>query len=146
MALIAITRLRVRSLRYLLPFGWQILLTARQAQRASGFLEGKLIIDAKKTFWTMTAWKGEAAMRDYRNAGAHHRVMPKLLNWCDEASVVQWDQESSSLPDLKDAHRRMVAEGRPSKVNHPSPAQVARQIAEPRPSTVERMLKPVQTR
>lgn len=146
MTFISITRLRIRLLRYLPQFIWQVLITSRQAQRIPGFLGGKLIIDAKKTFWTITAWENEAAMHRYRIEGAHRRVMPRLLTWCDEASVVHWNQESPDLPQLAAAYKRMVEEGRPSKVSHPSPAQVAGQIAEPRLSSVERMLKPIQTR
>jgi len=146
MLFVSVTRLRVRSIQYLLQFIWHVMLTSRQAQRTPGFLEGRLIIDAKKTFWTMTAWENEAAMHGYRNEGAHRRIMPKLLTWCDEASVVHWDQDGSDLPDLQEAHRRMVAEGRPSKVSHPSQAQVARRIAQPRLGNVERALKPVQRR
>ncbi len=110
MAFISVTRLRVRSLRYLLQFIWQVLKSARQAERASGFLGGRLLREAKNTFWTMTAWEGETAMRAYRNAGAHRGVMPKLLDWCDEASVVHWNQESLELPDWQEAHQRMVKE------------------------------------
>jgi hypothetical protein len=32
--------------------------------------------------------------------------MRKLLDWCDEAAVVHWDQEVSGLPTRQDAHRR----------------------------------------
>jgi hypothetical protein len=146
MIFISVTRLRVRSLRYLLQFIWYVLLTSRQVQRTPGFLGGKLIIDAKKTFWTMTAWQNEAVMHGYRDEGTHRRVMPKLRTWCDEAWLVHWNQESPDLPDLLEAYQRMAAEGRPSKVSHPSPAQVARQIAEPRLGNPERMLRPVQIR
>jgi len=142
MLLISLTRLRVRSFRYLLQFVWQALKTARQAERASGFLGGRLLREARNTFWTITAWEDEAAMRAYRNAGAHRAVMPRLLNWCDEAAVAHWSQETSALPEWREAHQRLVKEGKSSKVNHPSPAHVANHIAEPQPSRVERILKP----
>ena len=77
-------------------------------------------------------------MRAYRNTDAHRRAMPKLLHWCDEASVVHWQQDGPGLPDMPEALRRMVVEGRLSKVNHPSPAHAAKQIAArqpPRPGT-----------
>ena len=67
-------------------------------------------------------------MRAFMLAGPHRRAMPKLLEWCDEASVVHWNQESPALPDWREAYRRMVEEGRPSKVNHPSPAHRACEI------------------
>lgn len=142
MAFVSVTRLRVRSFGYLLQFAWQTLLSARQAERTSGFLGGRLLRNAENTFWTITAWKDETAMNAYRIAGSHRSVMPKLLNWCDEAAVVHWNQETSVLPSWEDAHRRMVKEGKPSKVNYPSPAQASNHIPEPEPSRFERTLSP----
>jgi len=45
MALIAATRLRVRSLFYLPQFSWANVLSARQLTNTPGFLGGKLLID-----------------------------------------------------------------------------------------------------
>lgn len=131
MPFISITRLRVRSWRYMPSFVWHTYLSVRQAKHAPGFLLGKMVRDAKNTFWTETVWDTEAAMRAYRNGGAHARVMPKLLEWCDEASVAHWNQENNELPSLQEAHRRMVEIGRSSKVKHPSPAHAAKQITAP---------------
>ncbi len=86
MALISVTRLRVRSFRYI-----------------PGFI-----------FYT------------------HRRAMSKLVYWCNEAAVVHWAQENSGLPDWLEAHRKMVAEGRRSKVKHPSPAHETYEIAPPK--------------
>ena len=126
--MISVTRLRLRSARYLLPFYWHSLRSALQVRRAPGFLGGQLAGERGNAYWTVTAWRDEAAMRAYRTAGAHFRAMPKLLGWCDEASVVHWQQDSPRLPDMPEARRRMVAEGRVSKVHHPSPAHAARRI------------------
>ncbi len=46
--------------------------------------------------------------------------MPRLMVWCDEASVVHWEQAETTLPTWAEADARMRAEGRPSKVRHPS--------------------------
>ena len=70
-------------------------------------------------------WQDEAAISAYRITPPHRHVMPKLLEWCDEASVVHWNQESAELPDWKTAERRMAESGRLSKVNHPSVDQQA---------------------
>ena len=51
--------------------------------------------------------------------------MAKLLEWCDEASVVHWIQETAELPDWRTAEKRMAESGRLSKVNHPSTDQQA---------------------
>jgi hypothetical protein len=132
MPLISVTRLRVRSLLYLPGFIFFALRSARQARRASGNLGVQLLNDANFTFWTSTAWTGEAAMRTFMLAGAHRSAMKKLLEWCDEASLVHWAQDTTQLPDWHEAHRRMVADGRRSKVNHPSPAHEAWRIPAPR--------------
>jgi hypothetical protein len=129
MALISVTRLRLRSLRFLPAFAWHTWASTRQARRAPEFLGGQLAREGARTFWTLTAWTDEAAMRRYRGADAHLRAMPRLLHWCDEASVVHWRQDGPDLPDGAAALRRMVAEGRPSKVLHPSPEHAAGRIA-----------------
>lgn len=142
MALISVTRLRVRSFFYLPQFFWGNELSARQLAHTSGFLGGKLLIDRHRTFWTMTAWEDEAAMRAYRNGGAHRQVMPKLLKWCDEATVTHWNQETSTLLDWPEAYRRMISEGKVSKVNNPSPNHATKQFPEPRVGRLSRAVQP----
>lgn len=132
MALISITRLRVRSIRYLPQFIWYALRSKSQAQRAAGCLAVSVLREANNTYWTNTAWQDEAAMRSFMLSGSHRRVMPKLKQWCDEAAIVHWEQEGGELPDWMEAHQRMVQEGRRSKVNHPSAAHEAFEIPEPR--------------
>jgi hypothetical protein len=146
MVLISVTRLRVRSFVFLPQFLWNTFKSMRQLERSSGFLGGRLLVNGKNVFWTMTAWKDEAAMNAYRTGGAHRRAMPKLLNWCNEAAVVHWTQESSELPFWHEVQVRMVKEGRPSKVNHPSPTQASNQIPGPEPGHIERMLRPTSKR
>ncbi len=108
------------------------LTSSRQAKKTAGNLGVGLLNDAGLTFWTRTAWKDEAAMRSFMLSGVHRNAMPKLLEWCNEAALVHWTQEDSVLPDWKEAHRRLVVEGRRSKVNHPSPAHENYTIAVPR--------------
>ena len=62
-------------------------------------------------------------MRAFVLSGLHKRAMPKLMEWCDEAAVVHWDQSTAELPSWSEAHRRMVQEGRQSKVRYPSRPQ-----------------------
>jgi heme-degrading monooxygenase HmoA len=51
----------------------------RQVVRAPGFLGSKLLIDRKHTYWTLTMWEDERAMKAFRGSGAHAAVMPKLV-------------------------------------------------------------------
>ena len=142
MAFFSVTRLRVRSFFFLPQFLWGAIRSANQAERSAGFLGGKIVRMSRNVFWTVTAWESEAAMNTYRVAGAHLRAMPKLLKWCDEAAVAHWSQDSGEIPSWQEAHRNMVAKGRLTKVNHPSPTQKSNQIPAPQPSLAERRLRP----
>jgi hypothetical protein len=122
MPLVSITRLRVRAWRHLPAFLLYSFRSARQARRAAGNLSASVLNDANLAFWTRTVWSDEAAMRAFMMAGAHRQVMPRLLDWCDEASLVHWQQETAELPTWPEAHRRLQSEGRRSRVRHPSAA------------------------
>jgi heme-degrading monooxygenase HmoA len=132
MTFISATRLRGRSIRFLPGFFYYALISTRQARRAPGNLGMIVLNDRNRTFWTATAWRNESDMRAFMMSAPHRKAMPKLIHWCCEASLVHWIQESPALPDWQEAYRRMVAEGRPSKVNHPSPDHMAFRIPPPR--------------
>lgn len=131
MPLIAVTRLRLRSLRYLPLFGWLAFRAQGQARRSPGHLGSRVLNDVQRTYWTMSAWENEHAMRAFTASGPHRRAMPWLRRICDEASVVHWLQDTADLPDWNAAHRRMAADGRRSLVDHPSADHLAGAIARP---------------
>ena len=134
MPIVSITRLRVRSWRYLPAFAVQTLRIARQAAKADGNLAVALLRDSRNAFWTGTSWSSEGAMKAFMHATPHGPTMRKLLNWCDEAALVHWTQAGAALPSWDEAHRRIQQEGRPSKVNYPSAAHTAHAF----PAPVER--------
>ena len=121
-ALASITRLRVRSIRYLPEFLLRALASVRQARGSPGCLHADVRREANLIFWTRTVWHDEEAMRAFMKEGAHRIVMPKIFNWCDEASVVHWQQGGDGAPDWFMAEMKMRDEGRISRVRNPSPA------------------------
>jgi hypothetical protein len=123
MPLASITRLRVRSIRYVPEFLWRALLSVRQARNSDGCLFADVRREVKFTFWTRTLWRDEAAMRAFVTHGVHRKVMPKILDWCDEASLTHWQQEGDAPPDWPTAESWMRNEGRTSRVRNPSVAQ-----------------------
>lgn len=131
---VSLTRLRVRSIRFLPFFAVYTFRARTQASHATGFLVGALLADRKMTFWTMTGWETQEDMRRFMTSGPHKRAMPHLLQWCDEASVAHWTQDDSALPSWNEADRRMRAQGRASKVHHPSPHHADLSYSEPRTS------------
>ncbi len=126
---VAVTRLKLRSARYGPPFAVATVRVVLEARRSPGFVAGRLATESGGAFWTITAWEDRAAMRGYRDSGVHRETMPKLKTWCDEASVVHWEQEEGRLPDMAEALERMAREGRPSPLSVPSPAHAAREVA-----------------
>jgi hypothetical protein len=126
--LIAVTRLRLRSARFLLPFLWYALRSARQARGWPGNRGTRFRRSCGLRFWTVTAWQEEAALNAYRVASPHREAMPRLLGWCDEAALAHWQQENDTLPTWEEAAARLRAGGRLSKVQCPSPDQRAGRI------------------
>ena len=111
MPIISITRLRVRSWRYLPAFLVQTLRIARQAAAAEGSLAVKLLRNRRNTYWTYTTWSSEAAMK-LMLAPPHGPTMRKLLEWCDEAALVHWAQEGDALPSWQEAHQQLQRDGK----------------------------------
>ena len=132
MPTVSITRLRVRKLRYLLSFLVWAVRATRQARRAPGNISVGLLRDRNNTYWTKTVWKDDASMNAFMMSEPHRAAMPKLLEWCDEASLVRWSQDGVEPPLWTDAHRRLEAEGRLSKVNHPTEAHRRLKFPPPR--------------
>ncbi len=136
---VSITRLRIRSVRFLPFFFLYAIRSQRQVRASLGFLNGALLPDQSWTFWTMTLWDSEESMRRFMTSGAHKAAMPRLLEWCDEASVVHWVQPESALPTWSEADLRMRSEGRASKVRHPSSAHAALSYRAPRVTRIQPM-------
>ncbi len=123
MPFVSVTRLRVRSWRYFPAFFVASFRSALQARRAKGNLAVSVLREARNTFWTRSLWTDAAAMKSFMMSGAHRTIMPRLLEWCDEASVAHWTQDSAEKPPWEEAYERLRHDGRVSKVNHPSEAQ-----------------------
>jgi heme-degrading monooxygenase HmoA len=126
-------------------FLWTTFQSQRQVVRSAGFRGGKLLVDARHTYWTLTTWDDEKAMKQFRGSGAHARVMKKLPHWCDEAAYTHWVLSGESLPNWPEVHERLVADGRLSRVDHPSVDHLARRFPTPRlKPLIGQNLNPVQ--
>ncbi|WP_233581010.1 DUF3291 domain-containing protein [Acidipila sp. EB88] len=104
----------------------------QQVSRAAGFQKGVLLWDRRWCFWTMTGWDSQESMRAFMTSGAHRKAMPRLMEWCDEASVAHWVQDEAALPEWTEADRRMRESGRASKVRQPSARHAGLQYDAPR--------------
>jgi heme-degrading monooxygenase HmoA len=71
MHFVSVTRLRIRRWRYLTAFLFFTLFSLVQAKRADGNRGTSLKRDAHLVYWTITIWRDQHAMREFRNHGAH---------------------------------------------------------------------------
>ena len=142
MSFVSVTRLHLRSWRFFPAFMAFTLMSVRQIKRADGFLGGYLAGDPERGSWTVTVWRDQAAMRAFRNGGAHRRAMPKLLHWCDEASIASFAQTGATVPAPSAAFDSMRDGGRVSKVNYPSERQQLGRVIGKSPPQVGLKLTP----
>ena len=125
----------------LTEFVWLALRSNADAARTPGFRAGQLLTDRNLTFWTLTAWDDEDALKRFMLAGNHAKAMPKLILWCDEASVARWAHEGPALPSWDDANAHLHEFGRASRVRFPSPRHNDLAFPPPRVGLVQEIKK-----
>jgi hypothetical protein len=127
---ISVTRLRLRSRKFLLPLLWHIFHVRKQVGSAKDCRQFKLRVERqgkKLIFWTLSLWTDKGTMQAFRNGGPHGKVMPHLRHWCDEASYTNWESNDEALPEWLLASEHLKLHGKPSFVNFPSEAHQAGQ-------------------
>jgi len=120
MYFVSVTRLRLRSFIFLPQFMVANEASLRSIKKTDGFIHGKELIDKKLTFWTVTVWDSDKAMKYFRNSGPHKKAMRKLPLWCDEGSYVHWLQETQAIPAWEIIHQKLITNGKVTKVKFPS--------------------------
>lgn len=128
MPIVSVTRLHLRSPRYLLPFFLYTHRSRRQAKSSPGNLGVRVRKTNGLAFWTLTLWRDMAAMRSFVMASPHKVAMQKLANWCDEAAFAHWNQETTELPTWDIAVDKLRVSGHLGTVLHPSEKHKAGEI------------------
>jgi hypothetical protein len=136
----SITRLRLHSIFTLPAFARETRLISDQLRAAPGFIDGAVLAEGRLVFWTRSTWESLDAMQAFRDSGAHRASMPKLLTWCDEAAVAQWQGKLAN--DWDEIYTRMTEEGRLSRVKHPTRAHSERRFAKMARWSPEQPIKP----
>jgi len=141
MPFISVTRLKVRSIFYLPGFLKANNASVKALMSIPGYIDGRELIDKGLVFWTVTAWQAEKAMKEFRNGEAHPLAMQKLPGWCNEAAYVHWVQDTATLPDNQTMYGRLMADGKLTKVRHPSPSQLNKDYPPVKWTKIEQSLK-----
>jgi quinol monooxygenase YgiN len=131
MAVIVVTRLRLRDPGLLDEFFTDAVAAIEQAQKAEGNLGADALADANNAWWSVSAWQDRHRMRAFVDNQPHLSIMPRLDHYCDEATFVDWEQDSPDLPDWQTSHRHLVADGLAAELTHPSDANQTRAFPPP---------------
>ena len=131
MAVIVVTRLRLRDPALLDEFFTAAVASLEQAKKSDGSLGADVLADANNTWWTITAWQERSPMQAFVGTDPHKGTMARLDDWCDEATFVDWEQEGADLPDRQTGYHRLVADGEVASLTHPSDAHQTRAFPPP---------------
>jgi hypothetical protein len=61
----------------------------------------------------------------------HLTIMGRLDHYCDEATFVDWEQDSADLPGWQTSYQHLVADGQVASVTDPSNANQTRAFPPP---------------
>jgi quinol monooxygenase YgiN len=131
MPVIVFTRLRLKDPALTDAFFADAVAALEQAQKSEGNLGADALADANNAWWTVTAWQDKQRMRSYVSTEPHRSIVSHLDRFCDEATFVDWEQDSGDLPDWQTGWRRLVEGGTASMLTQPSPAHQTRDFPAP---------------
>ena len=131
MAVIVVTRLRLKEAGLLDEFFTNAVAAIEQAKKADGNLGVDALADAANVWWTVSAWQERRQMQTYVGSDPHRSITRLLDHFCDEATFVDWEQASAELPDWQKNWQHLTADGQVAELSQPSAAHQARDFPRP---------------
>lgn len=131
MPVIVVTRLRLKNAALLDEFFTDAVAAIEQAQKAEGNLGADALADADNAWWSVSAWTERGSMDAFVHGEPHQGIIGRLDHYCDEATFVDWEQDSSALPDWQTNWRHLIADGKPAELTQPSAANETRDFPAP---------------
>jgi hypothetical protein len=131
MPVIVVTRLRLKDPALLDEFFTAAVAAAEQAQKSDGNLGVDALADAGNAWWSVSAWTGRPPMEAFVDTEPHLGISKRLDHFCDEATFVDWEQDSPDLPDWQTSWRHLTADGKVAELTHPSDANQTRAFPPP---------------
>ncbi len=131
MPIIVVARLRLRDHSLLDEFFTHAVAVIELAQKFEGNLGVDALAEAYDVWWDVTAWQARPQIEAFMNAEPHKSTIGPVDHLCDEATFVDWEQDSSELPDWQTAWRHLVAEGRSAPLTNASEANETRAFPAP---------------
>jgi hypothetical protein len=131
MAVIVVTRLRLKDAAFLDEFFTDAIAAIEQAQKSEGNLGAGALADANNAWWSVSSWQARGPMQAFVNSEPHLSITARLDHYCDEATFVDWEQDSPDLPDWQTSWRHLTAGGQVAELTHPSAAKQTRAFPPP---------------
>ena len=131
MPVIVVTRLRLRDPALLDEFFTDAVAAIEQAQQADGNLGADALADANNAWWSVSSWQDRGRMQAFVDSQPHLGISGRLDHYCDEATFVDWEQDSPGLPDGPTSWRHLTADGKVAELTHPSAANQNRDFPRP---------------
>ncbi len=128
MPILTVTRLRLRSIRFLPEFLLRSQAIFKQTRSPQGNLGVKLRKTKGLAFWTLTAWDSPQAMVQFVREPLHFRAIPMLDHWCDQAATVTWSNPTEVWPSWNQAAARLGNAGQLYELTRPSPEHASGQL------------------
>jgi hypothetical protein len=126
MRVIVVTRLRLRDPALLDEFFTDAAAAIEQAQKADGNLGADALADADNAWWSVTAWQDRRPMQAFVDREPHLGISKRLDHYCDEATFVDWEQDSPDLPSWQTSWHHLTADGKAPELTDPSAANRTR--------------------
>jgi quinol monooxygenase YgiN len=131
MPVIVVTRLRLKDPALLDEFFTDAVAAIEQAQKSEGNLGADALADADNAWWSVSSWQERGLMEAYVRGEPHRAITTRLDHYCDEATFVDWEQDSPDLPDWQTSWRHLVADGQVAELSRPSAANQTRAFPAP---------------
>ena len=131
MPVIVVTRLRLKDPALLDEFFTDGVAAIEQAQKSEGNLGTDALAEAHNAWWSVSAWQDRQLMRAFVDTQPHLGITARLDHYCDEATFVDWEQDSPDLPDWQTSWRHLTADGKAAELTEASPANQGRDFPPP---------------
>ncbi len=131
MAIIVVTRLRLKDPALLDEFFTDAVAAVEQAQKSAGNLGADALADANNAWWSVSAWQERGPMEAFVHSEPHQGISARLDHFCDEATFVDWEQDRADLPDWQTSWRHLITDGKVTELTNASAANQTRAFPPP---------------
>lgn len=142
MAYLSMTRLKLKSPAYLIPFCIQNEQIVRQIKISPGFLKGKELATPNLSMWTATLWDSSENVRAFYLRGSHKEAMRNISVWSSKAVTGHQEGDFSELPSWEDIRLQLLKAGNFTNLQNGSSDHHAKIISKPRVTLLTRFMSP----